>query len=660
MSSSYSLRIIVLEKILSYQSIWAPLGMVFVVLCAVCTSSIHYQGDIDEYILMSAAIADHGTPDVRTSDAKHVAEALPLMKPVMEQIASGMETGQTVPKPGFYRAQSGDYFAIHFFGYSALVAIPFKIFEILGIPPLKAFLLVNLLAVCALAVSARIFFGDWVRATACVFLWMVCGGVNYLYWLGPEIVCAALLTSSIFLYLSERRIWAGISIGFAALQNPPIILALAFVPLLKLVHSYRSDHSFVANVRQQLTWCAIVAALLGTVLFVSTIAFNWWAFATPNIIMKVATIPSLMGGMRLFSFFFDLNQGMVTGFAGIWLALLIFFVRYRCDTRFVFALLVTCLFSIVLALPALTTGNWNSGGIGMMRYAFWAGTPFFALFMYQWRQELRSPVSMICLAFVLQLALTIGAFRSLKPDFNFVSQLALRYVPNLYNPEPELFIERNAKFDGTVLDPQRVYEFRDGARVTKRIYHQSLSQIAQKLCGLQGHLKHAGNFVEAGYGWRYFNGDLSCVTEVSLGVDAFDKDARLSFGGGWSATEFAGAEWSGRWSDGESSILRIQNIHELGDVELILIGHYYQNVQRSNQRTLVTINGQNFGWHNLEKAPRFRLQGSVDGNYEMRLRHQAPQQMTPNEAYPNGRRLALFLNTVKLQGSYPAKLTTAD
>ncbi|WP_288378429.1 hypothetical protein, partial [uncultured Massilia sp.] len=86
------------------------------------------------------AIADHGTPDIRTQDVARMRTLLPgLFVEPYNQLEQGLRDAAAPLLTGFVRGRDGDVFAIHFFGYPLLAAAPFKLFEALGLPPFKAF-----------------------------------------------------------------------------------------------------------------------------------------------------------------------------------------------------------------------------------------------------------------------------------------------------------------------------------------------------------------------------------------------------------------------------------------------------------------------------------------------------------------------------------------
>jgi hypothetical protein len=153
--------------------------MVALALCALLAMyKPFYGGDVVEYTLATVAIADHGSPDIRLEDIARVRTLLPgMFTEPFDQLERGMREGRQQLYAAFVRGREGSVFPVHYFGYSLLAAGPFKLFEALGIPPFKAFQAVNLLAVFALALALRRFFGSEAKAWLGLGLFMLCGGV---------------------------------------------------------------------------------------------------------------------------------------------------------------------------------------------------------------------------------------------------------------------------------------------------------------------------------------------------------------------------------------------------------------------------------------------------------------------------------------------------
>ena len=193
---------------------------------------------------MTTAIAAHGTPAIRPADMAEAASLAPQawFPALSRQFAQGVADGARNPVPAFYRGNDGQYYAIHFFTYSALAAVPFKLFKAIGISPFKCFQLVNLAFVFLLGVACLRLFDSATRAALAVALFLLSGGLLYFNWSSPEIMSAAGLLCALIFFITEAPLIAGAIAGIAAMQNPPIVLFIVFAPLLKLCWRLRAGN----------------------------------------------------------------------------------------------------------------------------------------------------------------------------------------------------------------------------------------------------------------------------------------------------------------------------------------------------------------------------------------------------------------------------------
>nr|WP_314863335.1 hypothetical protein [uncultured Undibacterium sp.] len=631
------------KKISVFQSfVFAVLILCF---AAFVLKKVRLQGDLDEYVSMSAALSAHYSPDIQATDLRRVQELVPGMKERLQSVENGIESGEQVPKAGFYRGNNGRVYAIHFFTYSALAAIPFQIFQLTGLPPVQSFLLVNLVFIFILALSFFKFFESSSKAFFALFLFFLCGGWNYCFWLGPETMSAVSVCAAIICYFGGRHLASGILLGLSATQNPPVILALFFIPLLRLVSSYLPDRSFLANFKLQFSRKMLAGLGISAVFFLCCIGFNLWAFGVPNIIAKVATSTSLIGWDRLISIFFDLNQGMLIGFAGIWGGIVILmFQSLQCRQDFIryfVLLLVTVAFSVAMALPALTTGNWNSGAVGMMRYAFWAGMPFLALFLILWKKSQRSNILLLSLLVFTQLLCSKSSLRYSEVEFSPIAQVFLRHFPDLYNPEPEIFVERMAQKDGAELSVDKFYAFDYQGKRNKTLFHHLNADLDRQLCGEGLVLGLDNQSVSAAYGWRYLNGSPHCIVAKTIDVEAFSDPAKVRFDLGWSKVELAGGIWNGRWSDGLNSVITIPLPPNQKARGVKLIGHYFGR----NTRTRILVNDKDLGWFDLAAAPMIQFPVTSSA-VKLDLRHEYPHDPQAVPDFPDSRRLSVFLQSL--------------
>lgn len=617
------------------------LGLLTLLIAVFAFNQSKLQGDIDEYTLMTIAFVNHQSPDIRLEDIRTAQKLLPDHAGLFQATADGMAEHLQIPKPGFYRAKNESVYAIHFFSYSALTAVPFYVFGKLGIPAFDSFLWVNLSFVFILGLSLFLFFENAKKASLALLMFVLCGGLNYLRWTSTEMMSAAALCSALLLYTTGRYFAACALVALASTQNPPIVFALALIPSLRFVMTYQTNQTFLSNVRNQCSLPVFFALTLGCLGVVVTMAFNWWAFGVPNIIVKLATNPALMGIERLMSFFFDLNQGMVVGVAGIWLALLVLLWRSRLEWRWWALSAVTVLFSLVLCAPALTAGNWNSGANGMMRYVFWGSMPYLFLFFYWWREQKNSVNGIVILVLTVQ---ALSSWHSLSynyMEFSPVAKFAMRHAPRWVNPEPEIFVERSLHQDGAVFDSDRVVSFEENGVVSKTLFHAANGGVDQQLCG-DGKMLGVGSQISViGNGWRYLNGQHVCSRAKTIAHQSFLETGVIQFSEGWSGVEQGGGDWNGRWSDGDVStiVIPVQAGEQVSAIRLL--GHYFGK----NTRTRVSIDGRDIGWVNLANAPVIPVQTKAR-SLKVELNHEYPHDKLRAPDYPDGRRLSVFLQSV--------------
>jgi hypothetical protein len=618
--------------------------MVALALCALLAMyKPFYGGDVVEYTLATVAIADHGSPDIRLEDIARVRTLLPgMFTEPFDQLERGMRAGEQQLYAAFVRGRNGDVFPVHYFGYSLLAAAPFKLFEALGIPPFKAFQAVNLLAVFALALALRRFFGSEAKAWLGLGLFMLCGGVLYLHWTSPELVSAALLLAGLLFYASGAPLAGSLLAGLAGQQNPTIVFYFAFAPLFKLWLDYDRASGLGANLRAQLTRRNILGLAAGMAVFALPPLFNLWQFGVPNIIAKLFSDPGLIGATRLASFYFDLNQGMIIGVPGLLLALL--FLLPRADGRVRGALLLAALLTLALALPALAVLNWNSGAAGVMRYAFWAAMPFVFAFLLMLRRLPRWPGALVAGLAAIQAVAMLHAQRYDYVHFSPAAVRMLTYAPQYYHPEPEIFAERAGNHDNYI-QPDKLYTLQRDGVALKTLVHASNAHADEQLCGKDARLAPDQPTVATARGWRYLDGPLRCAVggqlQRSFQFDALRTGEAISLVAGWSPLEANGPGWDGAWSHGPRSRVRIQ-LDGAAAESLLIAGNYLA----PNRETRVLVNGVDLGWHALDRAGPLALPPAARATtLDIEFEHASPTSPGPGDP----RLLAFFLREVSVR-----------
>jgi hypothetical protein len=618
------------------------LGLLLVLLAFVAAVPPDHNGDFVEYTLVTHAIATHGTPDIRLSDIAAVKQAIPERANVYEFLENDMRAGKQDVYAAFVRGRGGDVYAVHFFAYPALAAIPYKLLGLVGLPPFKCFLVVNAAAVFVLGLALFRLFGSVNRAAAGLALFMLCGGILYARWSSPECLSAATLLAALVYYGTGAPVRGGLLGGLATLQNPTILFFFGFAPLLRLCIDYRPALGVVTNVRRQITARAVAGLALGLALFALPPLFNLVQYGVPNIIVKKFSDSSFVSLTRLVSFFFDLNQGMLFGVPAVVVGLL-WVARGKRSRAFAMAGLAV-LFTLALAVPAMAVLNWNSGAVGMMRYAFWASMPLLFVLLWRAAQLPRWQGAALAAVVLVQGLCTEQALTYSYVQLSPLARIALRVAPGLYHPEPEIFAERTAQNDDYI-NPANIYHWpRDGQPV-KWLYNTAQPGIEQKLCGAGRTLSTQNRFTDTYRGWRYVDGALHCQQEdagiIRLTLPQFQYSQGVQLTRGWSGPEAGGGVWDGVWSDGPVSTLSIAVPADKTSGTLTLLGHYFEG----NRRTRVTVDGRDLGWIELDKRNDMRLDQIRGGRIVVTLQHETSTQPNPQDT----RKLAFFLQGIEVR-----------
>jgi hypothetical protein len=602
----------------------------------------HIGGDVIEYTVDTVALASHGTPDIRLADIERARSISPpgYAEPynLLEQ---GMRANEAKLYAAFARGREDKVYSVHFFGYSALAALPFKVFERLGADPFKAFQLVNLAAVFALGLALRRFFKSESKALAGVLLFMLAGGALYWTWTSPECVSAAGLLAGLLLFAADAPVAGALLAGLAGQQNPTIVMFFGFAPLLKLCLDYQPALGLGANLRAVLHRRALAGLAAGLAVFALPPLFNLAVFGTPNLIAKLFSDPKLIGLVRLESFFFDLNQGMIIGVPAVLAALAVW--GWNGARRQAVLLAVCAAFTLALALPALAVLNWNSGAAGVMRYAFWAAMPFVFALLLRLRAHPRWPAPLLLCLGLAQGICMVNAARYGYVEFSPAARFVLAHAPDLYHPEPEIFAERAGRNDDYI-EPGKVYAYRVDGQAIKTLVNRANPHADQLVCGSGAVLAADNRYTDSRNGWRYIDGPPRCragaVAQQGFQFDQFRSQQGIRLASGWSPPEANGGNWNGAWSVGARSRLLVLPQPGLHAAALTLTGIYLDD----RGRTRVTVNGADLGWHRLDQEGPLALPAAAGAaaRLDIELEHEAPHAPGPGDT----RLLAFFLREV--------------
>lgn len=469
-----------------------------------------HNGDVAEYTLTTVAFANHGTPGIRLSDLEEGQRRLPELAYSYSEIDSDLKHQPGILHLPFAKGRHGQIYTIHFFAYSALAAIPYKLLPLVGIDPFKCYLALNLSFVVLLGVTLRQVLGNSIKAAFALGLFLTGGIWAYLRWTSPEVMSAAALLSALLLFCTGASLRAAFLTAIGALQNPSIILTFAFLPLTRLVWCYQPQQSWRARlIDAVMGWRGVAALLSGALVALMAPLWNLMHFGVPSLIAQTSTSLDFVSWVRLHSIFFDLSQGMLIGVPAL-VALLMLWSCHHVAHRNWAVLALSLALMLVLVLPALPVMNWNSGAQGIMRYAVWAAMPLLFALVWQLRERkswLWLAPAIITLSLQIMVTSALGSFRYV--EFSPWAEGVMIHAPSLYNPEPELFAERIRQRD-EYFHEDEIYTFSKAGTVYKTMYHSTNVKAAVQLCGEHATLAKDNNIVATVRGWRYINGSIRC------------------------------------------------------------------------------------------------------------------------------------------------------
>ncbi len=572
-----------------------------------CLSKARLIGDGIEYLAMAQGFAAHASPDLRRSDVAALEELPPkalargrlqpqALGSALDRLEYAERDGAIVH--GFARARDGSVHAIHFWMYS-LLAVPFyTLVTLLQLNPFMGLVALNLAILAFTAWRVK----TWLPGAGLpeLALLVLMGPIYYTVWIGPEVMagCCVLLAT---LAALRRDLPLCVALaGLGATQNPSIAgLIPAAAAYALLYRRAPSSALFPAAqpARSGLRGSVLVAA--GVLLALLPCFHNQALFGMPSIIGRYFTDIGLVRPERLFSFLFDLNQGLLVGFPALLSCAAIVLAASPAARRrsWLLHLAIALLLTLGMALPTLAAMNWNSGALVVARYAYWTSMPLLAVCLAGLaRLGARRRWLALGVAVLLQGATawqTGGPHGAAFTRHGRLAAWVLDRAPGLYNPDPEIFLERERRREDFAT-PDQVVVHHGPAGPTKLMRFWSNSDDSGGLCAPGTHLA-ARDVVTLASGWRYYNAPLQCRPGPA---------PVLRFAVGPAMAPILGAGWSivhgtTVWNDGPRATLRLalpagRRIRSLG-----LDGYYFHGVRRSR----VSINGVDLGTVALGQAP---------------------------------------------------------
>lgn len=467
----------------------------------ILTATKNFQGDGHEYILMTESLQNHFSPEVRLTDIFSLAEKVKkraqynsnndrIFTDYMNMIQSKLHTSD-----GYFRALNNQYYSYHFWLYSLLNVPGLWLADLFGFSPVHSFLITHLIIFIATLVFITLFDELSIRQRYFIGAFYLLSGTTYYFsWSHPELFSASFFLIGLLLLLKSKFIRSALFFALAAQQNPPIGFFVIVAFIFSSGFIIKSSINWHIATQQLLKKLPAFIGVI-SILFMSPLFF-YSHFGVPNLIIKLGYSSSdLISYDRLWSLFFDFNQGMIVGIPFAFLILLIvlmiliFTTRFSQDQRRKIAVAIAMLFAmVILSIPCLSTGNWNSGQSVFLRYAYWLSMLFgIALMLLIDDLSLRMfrlvfILFLVGQIFVLATHLVSGRNDSSVKNKSFASYL-INNKPDWYNPIPAIFVERG---QGSEVGPDEnkiYYNVNAKMRsVTKVLYHVSQYHAVLPVC----------------------------------------------------------------------------------------------------------------------------------------------------------------------------------
>lgn len=425
---------------------WILLGAVtlFLSLYFIFVAKPQLGGDIVEYFGVSQSILNHGGINLSTLDQTQLSQ---ILNPGYFNL------------PGYYLKGLGDQrYPVHFFFYSLLL-IPFRlILRLFGLNELRSLYLTNILLFAGtIGLVYRFFLKDPLKRIGLLILLLISPIMSFFIWPGPDMFYVCLVLLAIFSFFKGKIMLAAGLAGIASWHSQPLMVLaiglLAYKYLLNLVIPFAKIKKLLTLnpqiIFQSLTVVGIILIpylynlLVFHILSPWTIIPDGWTklygFGVQNMSLQ-----------KLFEQFFDLNIGL------FWYAPILLVGGLIVAGKEIFkglkAMYILPLF-LLTALFYQTNPAWHYGtsGYGPTRHIIF----FIPLMVYFLATKIKNNtvyIGILVSVVIIQL-FTLSLNHFLEPNLantlvqSPYAKLVLDWKPQLYNPTPEIFVDRTNHTD---------------------------------------------------------------------------------------------------------------------------------------------------------------------------------------------------------------------
>ena len=473
------------------------------------------NGDGPEYVLMTEALYNHASPDIRVSDMESFKKAA-TRSHAWDQVGRFYDFNEYDEflkrddhflkdyHKGLFVAKNSKFYFYHFYTYS-LLNLPVRfISQVNNFTPLRIYQVTN--AILIVLTCYFLLFYSTFKAwpTILITLSYVFSSVYwYLGWASPEVFSISLVTLSFWFFFQGKRYVPIFLLAIAGMQNQPLAILAIYMSLVVLFE-------------QGIKIKTLVRLFFANLLFIVPAIFYYYHFGTSNLIKDTGILDwGVVTPNRMLGFFTDLNQGMILViplllllYPVLWLRELIGAIK----TRSIRHHLLIPFFLIGMISIFCTMINWNHGMAVINRYATWSSAVLMmhAFYMMKGFSFVRQTI-ILSLSFIIQLASVLfnnKYYNHLDWDQNLNKPWAIwvyENIPWIYNPDPNIFFVRTSKnYNFKPEESPVVYLDKHGVLCKILVHKDYMNKLTQwgipadKLDSLSS-TRHYTN------GWAYFN-----------------------------------------------------------------------------------------------------------------------------------------------------------
>lgn len=431
------------DEQMAHMLFWFIVAILALLLFA--TPPQQFGGDIIEYYGVTESVIGDGVIYLTENAADQLQRSLPP---------------SYLQDPGYYmQGKDGNRYSVHFVFYSIL-CVPIRlVLRELGINELYTFRVVNLALFCA---CLHIVLTRYVRPTSLkpILVTVTClsSYVSFIVWPGPDIYYLCLLLLAIYTFYGKHYVTAAVLTVLASWHSQPLLLLAGGAALYALLAMLRSPGvPGASGTRYRWLRGSGMIGLMGGLILIPYV-YNLAVFGLLSPWMALQDGWTRLNGfgvhnMSLKKFYeqmLDLNIGIfwynpVICVGGLYA----FLCRAVKDRRSLFVLVTVVATAFVYQVnPAW---HYGTSGYGPTRHILFV-LPFLIYFLADSFVSLPANRALFGLLIITQFSiLQFNGF--VVPDVRNAlhhspyAQFVLNVAPRLYNPTPEIFVDRTTHTD---------------------------------------------------------------------------------------------------------------------------------------------------------------------------------------------------------------------